>query len=305
VCITYNHEKFIGQALESFVMQETKYPFEVIISDDCSTDNTAKIIAEYANKYPAVIKPIFRQKNLGIEGNFLETLSLANTEYVLYCEGDDYFDDPLKIEKQLNFLEKNPDFTICFHPVTVICEHLSITPTILPDFSGVTNKEEILRFAYFLLNGNYMQTNSVMYRWLFRGNKKIEDVFPENIMPLDYFLHLFHSEKGKIGFIDDAMSTYRLHPGGVWIDSLNNEDAIRLKYGEKQLNFFVQAAKIFLNNSEEYRKKAVYPLATELLLLFLQFQRLDKIQQLISLCPDEYETAVTMLYNGVFNPVNK
>ncbi|MDR1701144.1 MAG: glycosyltransferase [Sporomusaceae bacterium] len=310
VCPTYNQEIFIGQTLQSFVMQKTKYHFEVIVSDDCSTDGTAEIVRQYAKQYPEIIKPIFRKKNLGFgkSGNCITTLSSANTEYVLICEGDDYFDDPLKIEKQLNFLEENPGYTICFHPVKVIFEHLNIPDTIFPYLRECSPKEreKLFTFASLLVKGNYISTNSVMYRWLFRGRKKITDVFPQDIMPGDYFLHLLHAREGKIGFIDEVMATYRRHSGGMWIDDMGNEEALYLKCGEKQLNFFVQVAKTFLEGeaAQQYRKKAVYNFAVELLLIFLKHKRFDKLQQLQELCPGEYETAIALLYN-INAPINK
>ena len=127
VCITYNQEKYIKDAIESFLQQKTSFPFEVIISDDCSTDNTAGIIKEYAQKYPNLIKPIFREENLGVMKNFIDTLSQVKTKYAIVNEGDDYFSDENKLQIQYDFLEKNPQYSACFHPVKIIYENNGMT----------------------------------------------------------------------------------------------------------------------------------------------------------------------------------
>ena len=295
--MTYNHERFIEQTLQGFVEQKTKYPFEVIISDDCSTDGTAGIISDYANRYPNIIKPIFREKNLGAGENYKATQALANTEYVLYCEGDDYFNDPLKIEKQIDFLEENPEFTICFHPTNFICENIGKPPQYFPVDPKRKVNEDLFTFDN-LLYHNFTETCSVMYRWLFRDGKTINDALPKNIMPGDWFRHLLHAREGKIGYINDAMSTYRRHPGGIWFDAAqNNWDMFFIKYGEYHVNFFVQVAKTFLNNNniEQYRKKMVLPLAFNVLISFLKHKRTDKIQRFIEICPEEYEFAVELI----------
>ena len=107
ICLTYNHEKFIRQALDGFVMQKTNFPFEVIVHDDASTDETAKIIREYEIKYPELIKPIYQKENLWQKGiptkNYI--YPKINGKYVALCEGDDYWTDPLKLQKQVDFLE--------------------------------------------------------------------------------------------------------------------------------------------------------------------------------------------------------
>ena len=93
VCVAYNHEKFIQQTLESFIMQKANFDFEIIIGEDCSTDKTREIIKEFEKKYPNVIKPIFREKNIGTTENFFDTLRCANGKYIVICDGDDFFID--------------------------------------------------------------------------------------------------------------------------------------------------------------------------------------------------------------------
>ena len=165
VCITYNHEQFIRQALESFVMQEADFDFEVIVSDDCSIDKTGEIIKEFEQAYPKIIKSVCQKKNLGAISNFIDVLSRVKSNYVALCEGDDYFTDPCKLQKQVDFLEANPDFSVCLHSVKAICEDKSKEDEILPLLEQRFKKNTLGLDD--LLVHNFIYTNSVMYRWRF------------------------------------------------------------------------------------------------------------------------------------------
>lgn len=242
VSICYNQEQFIAQTLDSFLQQKTSFPFEVIIADDCSTDNTAIIIAEYAKKYPEIIKPILRKKNIGIIDNYIDTLAKVKSKYVIYNEGDDYFINPLKLQKQVDFLDTNPECAICFHPVLAIWEDESKPSEIFPPPSLRWNKN-ILELSD-LLKHNFIQTNSCMYRWRFNDEEKIEDIFPKDILPADHFLHLLHAETGSIGFLQGIMSVYRKWNGGIW-DGAGETDAWFIRCGLKHINFYKEVEKKF------------------------------------------------------------
>ena len=116
VCITYNHEAFIAKALEGFISQKTDFPFEAIIAEDCSSDNTRKIIKDYTLKFPHIIKPIYREKNIGALPNYYDALSKVKGQYVAICDGDDYWTDEYKLKKQVEFLDDHPDYAMCCHP---------------------------------------------------------------------------------------------------------------------------------------------------------------------------------------------
>ena len=124
--LTYNHAPFIRQCLDGFLMQQCNFPIEIIINDDCSTDGTTEIIREYAEKYPDEIFPIFHEENLysqgirGFEQQFV--FPKARGKYIALCEGDDYWTDPLKLQKQVDFLESHPDYSMCFHGALEIKE---------------------------------------------------------------------------------------------------------------------------------------------------------------------------------------
>ena len=117
-CAVYNHEQYIRKCLEGFVMQKTNFKFEAIVHDDVSTDGSVAIIKEYAEKYPDIIKPIFEKENQyskhdGSLGRIMDENS--HGKYIAFCEGDDYWTDPLKLQKQIDFLESHPDYSLCFH----------------------------------------------------------------------------------------------------------------------------------------------------------------------------------------------
>lgn len=124
-CTVYNHEPFLRQCLDGFVMQQTTFPFEAIVHDDASTDGSAAIIGEYAEKYPDIIKPIYETENQHSkhDGSLAKIMNAAihpAAKYIALCEGDDYWTDPLKLQNQVDFLERNPDYTMCFHRANTI-----------------------------------------------------------------------------------------------------------------------------------------------------------------------------------------
>ena len=113
-CITYNHEKYIEETIDSFLMQETDFPFEIVIGEDCSTDNTRKIVEKYKEMYPNIIKLIVSENNVGMQANGQRTMEACIGEYMALCEGDDYWTDKNKLQIQKDFLESNPEYIICY-----------------------------------------------------------------------------------------------------------------------------------------------------------------------------------------------
>lgn len=210
-CIAYNHERFIEDALEGFLIQETDFPFEIIIHDDASTDKTADIIGEYKKRYPKIITPIYQKENQYSKGqkpliDFV--LPRAAGKYVALCEGDDYWTGPYKLEKQINFLEANPDYVMCYHNAKIIDENGDlISQSKLPnelkrDFS----KEE-------LIQGKMILTLAICFRNIIRE-------YPDEIYKVlngDKFLTSLLGNTGRGKYmpdIDDAV--YRKQPGAIW-----------------------------------------------------------------------------------------
>lgn len=288
ISLTYNQENYVAKAIESLVMQKTNFSFEIIISDDCSTDGTAKIIQEYAQKYPNIIKPIYREQNMGSIENFIDTMSKIDSEYVALCEGDDYWTDPLKLQKQVDFLDAHLECTICFHKVKVFFQDCSRPDEIFPNKKYRFNKN-ILSFND-ILRQNFIQTNSVMYRWQFT-DKKIKDIFPKDILPCDWFLHILHAQKGKIGFIDEVMADYRRHKDGVWWESSEDTENFHLKNGLKELNFRLAVEKLIINKEEKYKYNIfITSFANSLLSIYLKNKKLTDLETMLTVFPDVIKT---------------
>lgn len=239
VTITYNHEAFIRQTLDSFLMQQTDFPFEIVVADDCSTDKTQDIIREYAKARPDIIKPILRKKNIGAVPNSTASLQAAQGKYIALCEGDDYWTDPQKLQIQADFLDKHPGHGLCFHPAKVIFENNEEKSFTHPDIS-----EKATFTTTGLVQRNYIHTSSVMYR------RQNYDRIPQNILPLDWYLHLYHAKFGKIGFIERPMSAYRRHSGGVWWQAYENMDNLLRKHGLKWLALYIEIAKLYHDHPE-------------------------------------------------------
>lgn len=210
LCVTYNHQEYIEKALDSFFAQRLSGQIEIIIHDDASTDSTISVIAAYQERYPGIIKLLTEEENQFSKGSlaFMERMYMsAKGKYLAWCEGDDYWTDPQKLERQVQLMERNPDMTVCFHPVEVRQDgnHKKIS-----SFPSRHSK------SYFtlqnLVKSNYIQTNSVMYR---RQPSYVGKV-PKDIIPLDWYMHIMHLTQGTIGYIDRTMAAYRKHQTGIW-----------------------------------------------------------------------------------------
>jgi glycosyltransferase involved in cell wall biosynthesis len=245
LCLTYNQEKYIKQALDSFLMQKTNFDFEVLIHDDASTDKTIKILKKYQKKYPKIIKVILEKENRfskGIYGTINKVLlPKAKGQYISLCEGDDFFTDKNKLQIQADYLDSHSDCALCFHRTNVFFENKEKEDYIFPD-------PNIKKFSLEdLLKYNYIHTNSVMYR---RQNYKN---FPKtNFLPGDWYLHLYHAQFGKIGFIDQTMSSYRRHPQGVWFNAYKNVDKLYIEHGKEHLLMFLELITLYYKN-EKYK----------------------------------------------------
>lgn len=267
ICITYNHEKYIKKTIEGIINQNTSFDFELIISDDCSTDETPKIIKEYQEKYPDKIKVIFREKNLGSINNYIETLSNLNYKYIAICDGDDLWIDNDKLQLQYDYLENNKEFNICFHSVKEIFEN-SEKFNILPQ-----RKYDVTTFDD-LKKENYIPNCSVMYRWQF-CNQDMKKVIPNDIANGDYYLHLLHAKNGKIKMLDKPMAIYYRHESGIWWESYNNYDMFYIKHGIEMINFYKSIGKTF--DIEDYYLGKISNLMSECIRIFLRHDEFEKL----------------------------
>ncbi|WP_163444659.1 glycosyltransferase [Flavobacterium columnare] len=224
VCmITYNHEKYIKQAIESILMQKTNFDFELIISNDNSNDTTHKIILDLLEEHidSKKIKYLHNKKNLGMMPNFIQAIQNCKGEYIALCEGDDYWTDPEKLQKQVDFLDTNKNFAICFHPVNIDYQN-----EIIED--NITKKVKNHTSIYDLASGNYIHTCSVLYR------NNLYNSFPEYFYstPIgDYFLHLLNAQYGDIYRLEETMGNYRIHDTSYWSSKKQNErEAIWIEF---------------------------------------------------------------------------
>lgn len=245
ICITYNQEKFIKQTLEGFLKQETDFRFEVLVHDDASSDDTVSIVRDFTAAYPDIVKPIFEKRNQYSNSGweFLNDMFYAaKGKYIAMCEGDDFWTDQSKLQKQIDYLESRPDYALCFHPVNVHYEDGDGENRISPLVTGrkVFSVEALIK-------DNYINTCSVVYR-----RQEYKDL-PNKIMPHDVYMHLYHAQFGKIGFINDVMATYRKQSGGVWWESGAHMDNIYQKHRYQLTNLFSELLKMFPSNAR-YKK---------------------------------------------------
>ncbi|HWZ21369.1 MAG TPA: glycosyltransferase [Cytophagaceae bacterium] len=208
VClITYNHVRYIRQAIEGVLMQKVNFSWEFIIADDFSNDGTRDILLEYKEQNREIINLILQEKNKGPAGNWFDLISAPKGKYIAYFEGDDYWTNPFKLQKQVDFLENNSDFSICFHNAKIIYEE---EPNRV-SFSNPIDQAEISKFED-LAKGEFIYTATC----LFRRNDLIK--FPQKYYSYlnNYTLDLHNAQFGDIKYINEVMTVYRKHKGGIW-----------------------------------------------------------------------------------------
>lgn len=225
-CIAYNHEEYLRQSIESFLMQETSFPYEIVIHDDASTDGTANIIREYEEKYPEIIRPIYQTENQYSKENmlpFLTTLRAAKGKFIAICEGDDYWTDPLKLQKQIAEMMRNPDCAISFHPAVIkwddgmhddelICYH-SKKGRIFPI-------EEVIRGG----GSSFIPTASIIFSSTVIPRIISFFTYSENYPYGDYFIQILGAESGGALYLSDIMSVYRKNVIGSYSETLEKRD---------------------------------------------------------------------------------
>lgn len=224
-CLAYNHGKYIRDALEAFVSQETTFKYEVIVHDDASTDNTADIIREYAEKYPDIIKPIFQTENQYSKGvRISETyiFPLIRGKYIAICEGDDYWTDKNKPQKQVDFLNSHPDYIACTHNTKRIFMN-----TDEEEIMYSSQNKEITLKDVSASGGAAYHTSSLMYR-VCRKNRPRFTTIIKNVG--DYPLSIYLALSGRIMFFGEVMSVYRFGAKGSW--TLTSGSNNKLVYSE-------------------------------------------------------------------------
>ncbi len=211
VCVTYNHELYLRQALDSFLMQKTSFAYEIVLAEDCSTDGTRKICEEYAANYPEKIHYIYHDHNVGYNENEYEAMCAAKGKYIAYCEGDDYWTIPDKLQRQIDFLENHPEYSVCWHR----CKHHNVETgenkndacgAILPDGAEGVDIDLETYFA-----GWYTQPLTMMFRTnaldlrLYHNYKYFRD--------MQQMYHLLKRGKGYLFAFDGGIRN--VHRGGM------------------------------------------------------------------------------------------
>jgi len=206
VMIAYNLEDIIGEAIESVVNQKTKYSIELVIGEDKSTDQTKKVIEQYAKKYPKIIKPIYNDKNLGLTPNFINTHNQCTGDYIALLDGDDYWTDNKKIEIQVDFLEKNKDYAGCSHQSQIIFDDIKGNDSF---FGSTEDGEYSLNDT---LGHRKFHTSSLIYRrkiWTNSGG------IPSTILSNERAIYPMVAIFGKIKYYGHSMCVYRKSTIGI------------------------------------------------------------------------------------------
>jgi glycosyltransferase involved in cell wall biosynthesis len=265
--ITYNHEKFIRETLDSVLMQDVNFEYEIVIGEDCSLDNTRKILQEYHNRYPGKIRLLLSGNNQGLVRNFMQTCRSCKGEYIATLDGDDYWTSSQKLQKQVDFLDRHTDYSICFHPVTMMFENSNKPSSIFPQINGETYTLEDLLYS------NFIPTSSVMFRNGIFG--EFPDWYQTFKTMEDWPLYALIAQHGKIGFLKEVMGVYRFHSKSTW--SLQDEvvtcqeeikfyDYVKENLGNKYNNIilsmldkrYFKLAELYENKNEyDYAKKYI------------------------------------------------
>ncbi|WP_201353779.1 glycosyltransferase family 2 protein [Hydrogenimonas urashimensis] len=241
--LAYNHEEYIAEAIDSVLMQQVNFNYEIIIGEDCSTDNTRQIVLDYQKKYPDKIKLILHEKNVGMEANADTVFKACKGKYIAPLEGDDYWIDPHKLQIQVDMMRQYPECHISFHPAEVrygferkgkvIAQHANE--------NKIFSLSEIIRGG-----GGFCPTASTMYL------KAAKENFPKfKNKPLgDYYTQIFASQNGGALYINRVMSVYRKGAKSSWSSSMKNLEK-REKWSKEIIAFFYELDEYFDNKYQK------------------------------------------------------
>lgn len=289
-CTTFNHEKYIRQCLESLLMQKTNFKYEIIVHDDASTDNTANIIREYEKKYPEIIKPIYQLENqyskgVPIASSFI--IPKIKGKYVAHCEGDDFWTDPYKLQKQLDIMEENPDCTICVHRVKDYYENGEVSDKEHPNFNLNECKLNLGEYLELAAENNSYPFQTTSY--FVRADIKKDYAFnpPEFISKFrvgDIPTLLFALTKGNMYYLNISMSGYRLQAKGSWSSQNATNTRRRVNHLSNLVDGYTSFNKFTNNEYARYIEDIC-----------------EKDEFLIALLSKEYKTCLSKKYRKYFN----
>lgn len=258
--LAWNHGEFIRQTLESITEQNYSEGFEILIGEDSSSDQTLVICLEFQERFPDIVKVIAHSENIGMHANFRSLWEAACGEHIAFCEGDDYWTDPLKLKKQVEFLRSHPECNLCG----------ALTTTVAKDQNGVwsdvgqigpSNAQETYSFEELIARYNF-HFSSVMLR---KSSVEFPD-WLEQMYCVDRPIYLLSAQTGRAGFISEPMSVYRLHDGGNWSAVKQVEKA------KSSIELFTVMRDYF---DQKYRKLFDQTLG-QVLWSYISFELLDK-----------------------------
>lgn len=267
-CLVYNHEPYLRDCLEGFVMQQTNFPFVAIVHDDASTDGSAAIIREYEEKYPDIIKPIYETENQyskhdGSVGRIMDAaIDATGAKYVAMCEGDDYWTNPLKLQKQVDFMEVNPEYGLCYTDYNLYNGEGDVLKESCFVKSG---KKIILTFEEHLFYQGYIAPMT----WLYRRDlyNSFKDEMLKGVLDGTYVIALEFFARSKVAFMPITTAVHITHQGSA---SKPNSLAGIFKYRKSVYDTGVEYAKRYTNNQwyisfiRHQEINELYPIAVKL-----------------------------------------
>jgi glycosyltransferase involved in cell wall biosynthesis len=260
--ITYNQELYIRDCLQGAISQNLNYQYEIVIGEDCSTDRTLQICKEFERKYPNTIKLLPSTKNLGMAGNWERTISQCTGKYIAICEGDDFWIDPYKLQKQIYFLEENKEFSMCFHNAYLLRNGKNLSEKFRD------SKKRIYKTKDVILDKWFSPTASVVFRKESLKNyaAPLEE---DRVKNRDLLLLFDLSLHGKLYYIDEVMSVYRCNVEGGMTDLIKNRSEIYLNH----LNYLH-----FVNRRSAFKYSfTIYIKIIYILLAYLKYGLIKKI----------------------------
>jgi glycosyltransferase involved in cell wall biosynthesis len=211
ICVlTYNHEAYIHEAIEGVLLQKVDFEIELVIGDDCSTDRTRAIVGEYVERHPTLIRLLTSKRNCGLIANLTRTLEACRGKYLAFCEGDDYWTDPNKLQMQIDFLEMNPEYSFTFHDTLILNQETRASARRI----GQRKIETVVNLESVIIENNCPTASIVCKNIL--NPKTFPAWFPEVPGKNDYSMILILAEKGLGKYFPAVMSVYRVHQRSVW-----------------------------------------------------------------------------------------
>jgi len=244
-CTTYNHKNYINDAIEGFLMQKTTFPIEILINDDTSTDGTAAIVKKYETKYPGIIKPIYQRENQYSQGRAISTVyqfPRARGKYIAFCEGDDYWTDPYKLQKQVDFLEANPEYGMVHTNNDVLYQKSGKIEKKVKNNKGFENFNNTF---FGILTGDYeiATCTVVVKRELLFESRDNDIILEQKNLQGDLPRWLSIAQASKIKYINDSTAVYRKNFGSVRRSGEKNK---QIEFQESSKRIRMQFAKKYM-----------------------------------------------------------